>query len=161
MTLNSLNELVRFLNTYQPKPGCIADYGGTHEIGAGLVKNTLASGGLTDYHALDLDSGVDLLQPIKGKKYDLGLCMDLLEHTTNPFIVAKNIVDSLNKGAYLFVTVPFIWEIHLYPGDYWRFTQQGVVELFKEMELLEISIVRDKTKGESVPRHRVVGVFRK
>ena len=97
--------------------------------------------------------------------------MDLLEHVSNPFIVAKNIIDSLTPGALLFVTVPFIWEIHGYPQDYWRFTPDGVAELFKEMQL-EVVYVEVDTFEPSDPNYkpivpvtrpwtRIIGIFKK
>jgi hypothetical protein len=183
MTIISLQLLAHFLNLY-PQQGRVADYGGTDRIGGKMVKKMLSLSELAvspgtntkgfsaflngkprkpvpEYICLDYDNGVDLLKPIKGKKFDGGLCMDLLEHTTNPFIVAKNISDSLNKGAYLFVTVPWVWEIHNYPGDYWRFTPQGLETLFPKLKKVTIEIIRDSAPEEELPRHRLVAIFKK
>ena len=167
MTEISLEYLMWFLNTYQPKPNArFADYGGTENIACNIVKNSLSAAGQNDYTALDFDNGIDLRKPIKGPKFDVGICMDLLEHTSDPFLVAKNIKNSLAKDALLFVTVPFVWEIHYYPKDYWRFTPQGIEELFSgeemdhPMAIEMIGIVRDKGKNESLPRIRTVAVFR-
>jgi len=149
------------LNTFPPPTNArIADYGGTENVGDTIVRDSLAAGGQHNYTALDFDNGIDLRNPIKGKKFDYGLCMDLLEHASNPFTVATNIKNSLKKGGILFVTVPFIWEIHYYPSDYWRFTPQGIEELFSDMYIEVIGLVRDKEPDESVPRHRIVAVFR-
>ncbi len=182
MTLTSLRQLAWFVNKYKPE-GRIADYGGTDTIGAPIVERMLSmrkvkvigndadpfdiklEGSLnkneSKYFTLDFDNGVDLRKPIKGKKFDYGICMDLLEHTSNPFVVAKNIYDSLQKGALLFVTVPWIWEIHYYPKDYWRFAPQGLEELFPKMKKLSLEIVRDQSPEEEVPRSRLVAVFKK
>lgn len=165
MTKLSYQQLAIFLNNYQDKLSNdmhVADYGGTPTIGGNLVMGMLKRGGINDYNMLDYDNGVDLLKPIKGKKFDLGICMDLLEHVTNPFIVAENIKDSLNKGAFLYVTVPWVWEVHDYPGDYWRFTIDGVKELFSGMEVIESGYLRDKhTDPEPLPRERVIVIFKK
>lgn len=183
MTIVSLQLLADFLSHYNPK-GRIADYGGTEKIGAeivikmlGLSHIHLIKEGTTDlhevtlrgiektpiatYHPLDFDNGYDLRQPVKGKKFDAGICMDLLEHTSNPFVVAKNIKNSLKRGALLFVTVPWVWEIHYYPKDYWRFAPQGLEELFLGMEVLEMQIIRDEASDEELPRHRLVAIFKK
>lgn len=161
MTKTSLEYLMWFLNTYPIPPSArIADYGGTENIGDTIVKDSLAAGGQSDYHALDFDNGIDLREPIKGPKFDLGICMDLLEHTSDPLLVARNIKESLNDGALLFVTVPFVWELHYYPKDYWRFTPQGVEQLFNDMYIEVIGLVRDQSPKEDLPRHRIVGVFR-
>lgn len=183
MTLISLQLLAHFVNVYKPS-GRIADYGGTDNIGGRIVKQMMglenvmiregAPGSDTNvlldgspkkkpgkYFVLDYDNKVDLMKPIKGAKFDAGICMDLLEHTENPFIIAKNISDSLNKGSYLFVTVPWVWELHYYPKDYWRFAPQGLEQLFPKMEAVTIEVIRDKAPEETLPRHRLVAVFKK
>lgn len=183
MTINSLKLLAHFLTVFPPE-GRVADYGGTDTIGGQIVKKMLALDNPTvkegkkkkginilvdgtpktvvpAYYVLDYDNGVDLMKPITGKKFDAGICMDLLEHTENPFTIAENIRNSLNKGALLFVTVPWVWELHYYPKDYWRFAPQGLQQLFSKMETLTIEMVRDEERGEELPRSRLVGVFRK
>lgn len=182
MTLTSLKQLAQFISKYNPK-GRVADYGGTDTIGAPIVKRMLSLRKVKvigndndpfdikvegnprrfepDYITLDFDNGVDLREPIKGKKFDYGICMDLLEHTSNPFLVAENISNSLQKGALLFITVPWVWEIHYYPKDYWRFTPQGLEELFPKMKKLSLEIVRDQSPEEALPRSRLVAVFKK
>lgn len=176
MTNTSVGHLQAFLEAHQqsffPKMR-IADYGGTHQIGGGVVQKMLKRGKLTDYHMLDFDNGVDLRKPIKGKKFDLGICMDLLEHVSNPWVVAQNIQNSLKSGSLLFVTAPFVWEMHGYPNDYWRFTPAGLIELFTEMEteiayaVLDPHVdadLRDVGLTEvpvSRPWSRVIAVFKK
>lgn len=190
MTIISLKLLAHFLNTY-PQKGRIADFGGTDTIGAQIVKqmlglnnvsivqvepepgdlvspigvNLIAEGSLKKvapkYCVLDYDNGVDLMKPVIGKKFDGGICMDLLEHVSNPFVVAKNISNSLKRGAMLFITVPWIWEEHYYPKDYWRFTPQGLETLFPKMKKVTIEIIRDQAPEEELPRARLVGVFKK
>ena len=149
-----------FLNEYQPH-GRIADYGGTENVGSSIVRDALATGGQHDYNPLDYDNGVDLMKPIKGPKFDFGICMDLLEHVPNPFVVAGNIYSSLKPNAHLFVTSPLIWELHFYPKDYWRFTPSGLEALFPKMDIELLGIVRDPSPDEVCPRSRVVGVFHK
>jgi hypothetical protein len=184
MTIISLKCLAHFLNTY-PINGRVADYGGTDKIGDNIVKtmlkvedvnvsegdrsadiNLFVNGSKEkeispEYYCLDYDNGIDLLKPVVGPQFDSGICMDLLEHTSNPFIVAENISNSLKEGAFLFVTVPWVWEIHDYPGDYWRFTPQGLQELFPKMEKVSIETIRDQEPEEELPRHRLVAVFKK
>jgi hypothetical protein len=35
----------------------------------------------------------------------------------------------LKKGGSAIISAPFVWEIHNYPTDYWRFSDQGIKEL--------------------------------
>lgn len=176
MTETSITELSKFLTGHQQfffDNMRIADYGGTDNIQKDVVKNMLLTGNLANYHMLDFDNGIDLREPIVGEKFDLGICMDLLEHVSNPFLVAQNIIDSLNPGAFLFVTAPFVWEIHGYPGDYWRYTPQGLMELFKDMEVEIVYAEVDSHNPAdypespasippvSLPWTRVIGIFKK
>src|SRR3990167_353252 len=173
MTVTSINALSLFLQKHQQfffDEMRIADYGGTDSIGDNVIRSLLASVDLKNYHMLDFDNGVDLREPIPGEKFDLGICMDLLEHTSNPFVVSKNIIDSLKPGALLFVTVPFVWEVHYVPQDFWRFTVQGLTELFKEMEVESVfeefdNCEPDKINPElltvSLPWMRINGYFKK
>ena len=57
-------------------------------------------------------------------------CMSVLEHSKKPWLLAGNLLLALEDGGSLFVTVPFVWRVHGYPDDYWRFTTSGVRELF-------------------------------
>jgi len=181
MTFLTYKSLINFLNTYQDelhKDIVVADYGGNEDIGENLVKKALTSGGITNLHTLDYSSGVDLMKPIKGK-YDLGICMDTLEHVKNPFIVAKNITNSLKKNSLLFITVPFMWGQHGYDEeskdiiDYFRFTAEGLKLLFPKMECLRADTVEDvngilsvynkkeKIEDKRAIFVRIIGVFRK
>ena len=173
MTIDSINALSLFLEKHQQfffDEMRIADFGGTEKIGDNIIKNILAAGDLKNYHMLDFDNGIDLREPIVGEKFDLGICMDLLEHVSNPFLVSKNIIDSLKPGAFLFVTVPFVWELHAVPDDFWRFTPSGIMELFKDMEMELVHMMSDSSPLSgynqslfpvSAPFSRVIGYFRK
>lgn len=57
-------------------------------------------------------------------------CWSVLEHSRRPWLLAANIERLLVPGGTLHLTVPFIWRYHDYPGDLWRFTHEGVLELF-------------------------------
>lgn len=165
--------IIKFQSEFTDKTR-VADYGGTDSVCENQVKNLLASGNIKDYHMLDFDNGIDLRKPIKGKKFGLGICMDLLEHTSDPKLVAKNIMNSLKPGALLYVTAPFVWALHAYPDDFWRFTPHGITELFKGMEILTVYAVHDGFKLSeedkinvkallpvSEPYSRIIGLFRK
>jgi hypothetical protein len=61
-------------------------------------------------------------------------CMSVLEHCRHPWLMAQNIELLMRDGGTLFVTVPFVWRVHGYPDDYWRFTISGVKALFSQIE---------------------------
>lgn len=87
--------------------------------------------------------------------FDLIFCMEVLEHTKEPWKVAKNLVDLLMIGGKLVVTVPcFLFWHPMEPivGDYWRFLPGHVPLLFDRMKVLKESVCNHNDK------HRPLGM---
>lgn len=61
-------------------------------------------------------------------------CRSVLEHSRRPWLLAANIERLMLPGATLDLAVPFVWRVHAYPSDYWRFTIEAVRELFPNIE---------------------------
>lgn len=57
-------------------------------------------------------------------------CWSVLEHSRRPWLLAANLEAMLEPGGTIHVTVPFVWRYHAFPSDFWRFTAEGVRELF-------------------------------
>jgi len=88
-------------------------------------------------------------------RFDLILCMNVLEHVRNPFVVADNLKTLLNPQGYIFVAVPFVYKLHgLSYGDYWRFTHMGLKTLFDDMDTVMLGPSPD------AERWGYVGLFR-
>jgi SAM-dependent methyltransferase len=94
----------------------------------------------TKHIGLDMQEGkfVDLVhnlnEPVPLDPVDTILCFSVLEHCNKPWIVAKNLINVLKKDGLLLLSVPFQWKVHGYPNDYWRFTPNGIKELFPDIE---------------------------
>ena len=71
---------------------------------------------------------------LQGKRFKTIICMSVLEHCRDPFKMAKNIQALMADDGILLISVPFSWEIHGFPDDYWRFTPSGVRMLFQELD---------------------------
>ena len=79
-------------------------------------------------------------------------CMSVLEHSRRPWLLAANLERLLVPGGTIFITVPFVWRVHGYPDDYWRFTASGVRALFPRVTwLAETYAHSDMTDGQHVP----------
>jgi SAM-dependent methyltransferase len=73
--------------------------------------------------------------------FDAALCLQVLEHVADPFRAARELHRVLRPVGKLLLTVPFLAQYHgrkaaghspdheSYP-DFWRFTHQGLEELF-------------------------------
>ena len=78
----------------------------------------------------------DLEYPIPEKhgKFDHVDCASVLEHCERPWKMCENIEDSMVEGGTIFLQVPFVWRVHNYPGDYWRFTIDSFKILFPNIK---------------------------
>lgn len=83
-----------------------------------------------DYSQLDVRGDLEQL-PFRSGAFDCILCMVVLEHTRNPKQVLCEFARVLKKGGTLFLVVPFLWEEHQVPHDYFRFTRYGVRSLME------------------------------
>lgn len=85
-------------------------------------------------------------------------CVSVLEHSRRPWLLAANLERMLQPGGTLYLTVPFIWRVHGYPDDYWRFTLTGVRELLPGItwDALVYAHVFETSKNH-IPRTTVGG----
>jgi SAM-dependent methyltransferase len=80
---------------------------------------------------LDMTSDFEKIKRKLGnRRFNTVFCFSVLEHCRDPSGLAKNASRLLNKGGIIFIIAPFSSRIHGYPSDYWRFTPEGIKELF-------------------------------
>lgn len=78
--------------------------------------------------------------PFKPNKFD-GLLMEtILEHVIDPVCVVKEASRVLKAGGILFAEVPFMYEFHQAPEDYYRFTLPGTERLLKDFNKIDSGI---------------------
>lgn len=142
MTVLALEQLQNFLNQYPHKD--IADVGGWEKLEVGFFKGTVK----------DLKNAVPatarLDKPLKRKIYNIDfditksklprehqtiICMDTFEHLYDPVRAAENIIDSLKDGGYLFLTTVFMFQYHRSPVDTYRYTDDSLKWLFRDLEI--------------------------
>jgi SAM-dependent methyltransferase len=70
--------------------------------------------------------------------FDCIACLEVLEHTANPFEAVKELRRLLKNGGYLLVSAPLNWRIHGPTPDCWRFTEHGWRVLLKDFDIMEI-----------------------
>lgn len=84
-------------------------------------------GDITKYNAAIPDS-----------TYDCVVCMEVIEHTLNPFDAVKEIRRILKDGAYLLISAPLNWRIHGPLPDCWRITEHGWKALLRDFDIDDI-----------------------
>lgn len=94
-----------------------------------------------DAITLDIDAGpeVDVVGdghhlPFADATFDYVWSNAVLEHVRDPLRVAREIVRVLKPGGVAIVNVPFLENVHNWPDDYYRYTQNGLRVLFRELE---------------------------
>lgn len=63
---------------------------------------------------------------------DTVVAFQVMEHLPEPGFFLSECHRILRPGGALFLTVPFMWEIHDAPHDYYRFTRHGLEYLLKQ-----------------------------
>lgn len=69
------------------------------------------------------------------------LCISVLEHVEDPFLVMREMHRVLEPEGILFLYVPFLFYYHAHDGyylDYWRFTADGIRVLARPFASCEI-----------------------
>lgn len=83
---------------------------------------------------------------IEDSTYDVIICMEVLEHTVNPFDAIKELRRMLKDGGYLLVSAPLNFRIHGPSPDCWRFTEHGWMVLLKDFDILDIDIMETEDR---------------
>ncbi|MES1219189.1 MAG: class I SAM-dependent methyltransferase [Bacteroidota bacterium] len=74
----------------------------------------------------------------------------VLEHVADSKGVIKEAYRVLKKGGYALFTVPFSWELHEEPYDFFRFSKYGLKSLFEEQGFEIISIKANGGKWAAI-----------
>lgn len=64
--------------------------------------------------------------------FDTVLCTQVMEHVFDHHTLLKEANRVLRPGGHVILTVPFCWELHEAPYDFFRLTKYGLEELFRE-----------------------------
>jgi SAM-dependent methyltransferase len=100
-------------------------------------------------HIINLDinytEGVHLIGdahqlPFKDNSFDAVMIQSVLEHVRDPTLVVAEIHRILNKNGLVYAMIPFIQGYHSYPGDYQRYTEEGLQQLFKHFKLVKSDV---------------------
>ncbi len=69
--------------------------------------------------------------PSLRESFDIVYSNNVLEHFARPWIAAENLLSLLKPGGLCITIAPFAQRYHESPGDYFRYTPQGVISLFE------------------------------
>lgn len=106
---------------------------GCHYIGVDWSNSY--HGGRPDVES-DLNAGVDLADNLANAI----ISISVLEHLRNPQMMLAESWRVLKPQGKLFLQVPFQWQVHEAPYDYYRFTHYGLQKLLHDAGFDEIEI---------------------
>lgn len=75
---------------------------------------------------------------IEDSTYDIITCLEILEHTINPFSAINELRRISKHDGYILFSAPLNWRIHGPVPDCWRFTEFGWLVLLKDFDIIEI-----------------------
>jgi SAM-dependent methyltransferase len=82
--------------------------------------------------------------PFSSGCFDAVLLTEVLEHTVQPFLALAECSRVIGASGHVILSVPFIYPLHDWPHDYWRFTRFGLEALCRQAGLRPVYI---HTKG--------------
>lgn len=85
----------------------------------------------SDHNRVDVICPADKLD-FPDNKFDTILCTQVLEHVYHQSKVLQEAFRTLKKDGYLILTVPFCWELHEEPYDFFRVTKHGLKKMFED-----------------------------
>jgi SAM-dependent methyltransferase len=102
------------------------------EVSGDLWKDSLwASHTQLDFPEFDLCSPPEELPG----PFDLVICEQVLEHVPDPLTAVKTLRRLCKPDGHVYVSTPFLVRLHEWPGDYWRFTPDGMKILLRSQGL--------------------------
>lgn len=80
---------------------------------------------------------VDVICPanqlaFEDNRFDTILCTQVLEHVYHQREVVQEAFRTLKNDGHLILTVPFCWELHEEPYDFFRVTKHGLQKMFED-----------------------------
>ncbi len=78
--------------------------------------------------------------PADENSFDSAICTAVLEHLEEPEQAIRECHRVLKQGGYAIYSVPFIWQLHEQPRDFFRYSKYGLQYLFEKVgfEVIEV-----------------------
>ena len=116
-------------------------HGRVLDLGAGMAKyKEIIKKSATEYIACDVkkNENIDKVCDVSNldflpESFDTVISTQVLEHVDNPFTVAQEIKKVLKTGGNAIITAPFMFPYHADPKDNFRFSHEGLEEIFKSI----------------------------
>jgi SAM-dependent methyltransferase len=78
--------------------------------------------------------------PFADQSFDAVVAIAVYEHLAQPWIVTAEVERILKPGGTFYMEVPFLQPYHADPGDYYRYTIQGLRSMFRNFQEHEVGV---------------------
>jgi SAM-dependent methyltransferase len=78
----------------------------------------------------DLHGSIDAI-PVEDASFDVVLCLQVLEHVSDPAAAVRELRRSVKTGGRVLLSTHGVYPFHPNPDDLWRWTHQGLERLFR------------------------------
>jgi SAM-dependent methyltransferase len=127
------------------------------EVGSYDVNGSVRSLFGAPYLGLDLRPGPsvdmvgDVLTAHFAEEFNTIVSTETLEHCKKPWTAIERMARWLRPGGTMMISVPFQFDFHEFPSDYWRMTHEGLRLLFDNAGLItvEAEIIDSHTYGRA------------
>lgn len=91
--------------------------------------------------------------PFQDNSLKLVISQEVLEHLPDPAFTVREVLRVLQVGGKFYCQVPFIIGYHPGPNDYWRFTKEGMAQLFVDPAWQMLNL--DTSVGHGTGAYRI------
>ena len=115
--------------------------GKTLNIGSGpnIIASDVVNVDIHPYKGVTIVADVHAV-PLASGSVSRIISNTVFEHLHDPYAAAKEMYRLLEDGGTAYIAVPFLYPFHSSPSDYFRFTTEGIKELFSDFEVVEIGV---------------------
>ncbi|MBP6946044.1 MAG: methyltransferase domain-containing protein [Candidatus Pacebacteria bacterium] len=143
--------------------GAILDVGGSkksgyHELIQG--SHTITTGNINESYGTDVIFNAEDAWPFENASFDGVLFINLLEHLYKYENAVREASRVLKSGGVVVGVVPFMFNVHGSPNDYFRYTRSTLERLFTENGFTHIEVRELGTGAFSVIYHCLLGFVR-
>ncbi len=126
------------------------------DIGCGKMpyrEMILKESAVSEYTGLDIETAISYdrsvkpdftwdgkTMPFEDNSFDCAMATEVLEHCAEPEVLLAEARRVLKPGGVLFLTVPFLWNLHETPHDEYRYTPFSLVRHLKNSGFEDITI---------------------
>jgi SAM-dependent methyltransferase len=143
--------------------GKILDVGGSKKSGYHeLIKgnHTITTGNINEAYGIDVVFDAQKPWPFPDASFDGVLLVNILEHLYHYDVAVKEAHRVLKSGGMVAGVVPFMFNVHASPNDYFRYTKSTLLNIFSDNGFKEVRVLELGTGAFSVIYHNLLGFVR-